>query len=44
MGRKRKKLWNSIPLCNFWIVWKERNRIAFKDGMVAGQRLKYSFV
>ena len=43
MGKKRKKLWNTIPLCIFWTMWKERNRIAFKDGMVAAQRLKYSF-
>ena len=28
----------------FWTVWKERNRIAFEDGVEAIQRLKYSFV
>ena len=44
VGKKRKMLWNSIPLCIFWIVWKERNQIAFKDGLIAVQRLKYSFV
>ena len=32
VGKKRKKLWNSINLCSFWTVWKERNRIAFKMG------------
>ncbi|RVX07840.1 hypothetical protein CK203_021995 [Vitis vinifera] len=26
VGKKRKKIWNSIPLCIFWTVWKERNR------------------
>ena len=44
MGRKRKKLWNFIPLFIFWTVWKERNRLAFKGGGLAIQRLKYSFV
>ena len=30
VGKKRKKIWNSIPLCIFWMVWKERNRLAFR--------------
>ena len=34
VGKKRKKIWNSIPLCIFWTVWKERNRLAFKGGVV----------
>ena len=29
IGKKRKKVWKSIPLCVFWTVWKERNRLAF---------------
>ena len=32
VGKKRKKLWNFIPLFIFWTVWKERNRLAFKGG------------
>ena len=44
MGKKRKKGWNSIPICIFWTVWKERNCIAFKEGKLAVQRLKNSFV
>ena len=43
VGKKRKKLWNSIPLFIFWTVWKERNRLTFRGGL-AIQRLKYSFV
>ena len=32
VGKKRKKIWKSIPLCIFWMVWKERNRLAFRGG------------
>ena len=32
VGKKRKKLWKSIPLYIFWTIWKERNRLAFKGG------------
>ncbi|RVX03564.1 hypothetical protein CK203_027940 [Vitis vinifera] len=30
VGKKRKKIWNFIPLCIFWMIWKERNRLAFR--------------
>ena len=32
VGKKKKKFWNSIPLFIFWMVWKERNRLAFRGG------------
>ena len=44
VGKKRKNFWNSIPLCIFWTVWKERNRLAFKEGVLHIQKLKNSFV
>ncbi|KAJ9671525.1 hypothetical protein PVL29_025297 [Vitis rotundifolia] len=44
VGKKRKKIWTSIPLCIFWTIWKERNRLAFRGGSIAIQRLKNSFV
>ena len=44
MGRKRKEVWKSIPLYIFWTIWKERNRLAFKGGVLALQKLKTSFV
>ncbi|RVW68652.1 Flowering time control protein FY [Vitis vinifera] len=44
VGRKRKKVWKSIPLFIFWTIWKERNRLAFKGGVLAFQKLKTSFV
>ena len=40
VGKKRKKLWNFIPLFIFWTVWKERNRLAFRGGV----GVKYFFV
>ena len=39
VGKKRKKLWKSIPLYIFWTIWKERNRLAFRGGL-AVQKLK----
>ena len=35
VGKKRRKICNSIPLYIFWTVWKERNRITFMDGTLA---------
>ncbi|WKA09925.1 hypothetical protein VitviT2T_027534 [Vitis vinifera] len=32
VGKKKKKFWSSIPLFIFWMVWKERNRLAFRGG------------
>ena len=32
VGKKREKIWRSIPLFIFWTVWKERNRLAFGGG------------
>ena len=43
MGKKRKKLWKSIPLYIFWTIWKERNRLAFRGG-VSSSEVKTSFV
>ena len=31
MGKKRKKVWMTSPLCFLWMVWKERNRIALDN-------------
>ena len=32
------------PLCLFWTVWKERNRIAFDNEELSIHRIKNSFV
>ena len=39
-----RKVWRAAPLCLFWTVWKERNRIVFDNGALSSQRLKNSFV
>ena len=44
VGKKRKKIWKAIPLCIFWMIWKERNRLAFKGGVLHIQKLKNFFV
>ena len=44
LGKNRKKAWRAAPLHIFWTVWKERNRLAFKDESLSIQRLKHSFI
>ena len=44
MGKKRKEVWKSIPLCIFWTVWKKRNRLAFRGSVLNIQYLKNFFV
>ena len=43
VGKKRKKVWKSILLCIFWTLWKKRNRLAFRGGMLNIQKLKNFF-
>ena len=31
VGKERKKVWFSAPLCLFWIVWKEINSKVFEN-------------
>ena len=44
VGKKRKKAWKLAPLCFFWMVWKERNRMMFDNEEFSVHRLKYYFV
>ena len=41
--KKHRKVWRAAPLCLFWTVWKERNRIVFDNEVLLIQRLKNSF-
>ena len=40
VGTKRRKVWQAIPLCLFWMVWKTRNNIAFCNEVFSIQKLK----
>ena len=42
MGKVRKKAWQMTPLCIFWLVWKERNMLAFGNEELLLQRRIYS--
>ena len=44
MGKKHRKVWKAAPLCLFWLVWKEKNMIAFDNEELSIQRMKNSFV
>ncbi|KAL6331818.1 hypothetical protein AAG906_020162 [Vitis piasezkii] len=44
LGKKHRKVWKAAPLCLFWAVWMERNRIAFDNEDFSVHRLKNSFV
>ena len=43
-GKGAKGLGKWLFYVFFWLVWKERNRIAFGNEELSLQRLKYSFV
>ena len=43
VGKKRKKIWDAIPLCIFWTGWKERNRLAFRGGGFECSKVKEFF-
>ena len=42
--KKHRKVSRVVPLCLFWTVWKERNKIVFNNEALSTQRLKNSFV
>ena len=44
VGRKRKKVWGTAPLCLFWIIWKERNRRTFENEELSKHRQKVIFL
>ena len=44
VDKKCGKTWREAPLCLFWTVWKERNRIVFDNEVLSIQRMKNSFV
>ena len=42
--KRKKKAWNVVTLCLFWIIWKERKRRAFHNVELSNKELKFSFV
>ena len=44
MGKKHKKIWLAAPLCLFWILWRERNRMAFENEAPSVHKMKSNFL
>lgn len=42
--KKRQRVCFSIPICIFWVEWKEKNKIVSREGSSGVQKLKLSFV
>ena len=39
-----KRVWLAAPLCLFWTLWKERNRVAFENEARSAHRMKSAFL
>ena len=44
VGKKRKKIWTTAPMCLFMTLWCARNRLVFENKVTLAQRLKIKFV
>ena len=44
LGRYQSNIWNLVPLCLMWTVWRERNSRTFEDKMKSADQLLGSFV
>ena len=44
VGKKRKKIWTTAPLCQFWTLRCARNRLAFENEVTSAQGIKINFV
>ena len=43
VGKKRKRVWLAAPLCIFWMLWMERNRVVFENEAPSAHRMKSFF-
>ena len=43
VGKKRKNIWIAAPICLFWTVWHNRNRLVFDNRVTSDQRTKFLF-
>ena len=44
VGKKRKRVWMTAPLCLFWTLRLERNRVVFENEAPSAHRMKSSFL
>ena len=44
VGKKGKRVWLAAPLCLFWTLWKERNRVAFENEAPSTHEMKSAFL
>lgn len=38
-GRRSSTIWNTVPLCVMWLIWKEHNNCIFEDVERSGSQL-----
>ena len=43
VGKHSSQIWNLVPLCILWCIWKERNRRTFEDLNSFGDQMLASF-
>uniref|UniRef100_A0A7N2KNL6 RNA-directed DNA methylation 4 n=1 Tax=Quercus lobata TaxID=97700 RepID=A0A7N2KNL6_QUELO len=43
LGKYLSQIWNLVPLCILWCIWKERNRRTFEDLDSSGDQMLASF-
>ena len=44
VGKRCKKAWMIAPLCIFWTLWRERNRLVFEGVNISINRMKSTFL
>ena len=44
VGKKHKKVWETAPLCLFWTIWREPNRVTFDNEAFSARKMKTIFI
>jgi hypothetical protein len=44
LGRHSSDIWNLVPACLMWSIWKERNQRIFEDVFKADDQLLEGFI